>query len=145
MQEKTLPATLDSLVVVRAYVAEAARSAGLDSRKTYNLCLAVDEIATNIVIHGYEEVGLKGDIVLNASHESGQLIIRLLDHGRTYDPDRVPQPDLEDPLKQQTGGWGVFLGKTCVDHFDYTSSTSGNVHRFVVQLRQETIDDRLPR
>ena len=137
MREKTFPGTLDSLALVRAYVSEAARTAGLDSGRTYNLCLAVDEIATNIVLHGYEEVDLKGDIIVEAFQEPGQLIIRLLDHGRTYDPDQVPKPDLENPLKQQSGGWGLFLGKTGVDQFDYTSTDSGNVHRFVVRLPGE--------
>lgn len=134
MSEKIFPGTLDSLAPVRAYVAEAAQAAGLDSSKTYSLCLAVDEIATNIVQHGYEEVGLKGDIVVEVLQQSGQLIIRLLDHGRTYEPDRVPQPDRENPLQQRTGGWGIFLSKIAVDHFDYTSTDIGNVHRFVVRL-----------
>lgn len=134
MQEKRFPATLDSLAPVRTFVSEVARAARLDSGRTYGLCLAVDEIATNIVLHGYEEVGLKGDIVVEALQEVGQLIIRLLDHGRAYDPDQVPEPDLENPLKEQTGGWGVFLSKTRVDQFEYTSTDSGNVHRFVVRL-----------
>lgn len=134
MQEKRFPGTLDSLAPVRAYVTEAGRAAGLDSARIYNLCLAVDEIATNIVLHGYEEVGLKGDIAIEALQERGQLIIRLLDHGRTYDPNQVPKPDLGNPLNQQTGGWGLFLSKTGVDQFDYTSSDSGNVHLFVVHL-----------
>ena len=144
MQEKRFPATLDSLALVRSFVSEVARRARLDSGRIYKLCLAVDEIATNIVLHGYEEVGLTGDIVVEALQERGQLIIRLLDHGQTYDPDQVPQPDLENPLKQQTGGWGVFLGRTGVDQFDYTSTNSGNVHRFVVRLSGEiAADDRL--
>lgn len=133
MKERIFPGTLDSLRLLRAYVSEAARAAGLDGAKTYNLCLAVDEIATNIVLHGYEEVGLKGDIVVEALQEHGQLTIRLLDHGRTYDPDDVPEPDLESPL-QQSGGWGVFLSKKAVDQFDYTATEFGNVHRFVVRL-----------
>lgn len=134
MQEKTFPGTLDSLAPVRAYVTEAGRAAGLDSAKIYKLCLAVDEIATNIVLHGYEEVGLKGDIAIEALQERGQLIIRLLDHGRTYDPDQVPNPDLGNPLNQESGGWGLFLSKTGVDQFDYTSSESGNVHLFAMHL-----------
>lgn len=132
--EKTFPGTLDSLAHVRAYVAEAARAAGLDSGKTYSLCLAVDEIATNIVLHGYDEAGLKGDIIVEALQERGHLTIRLLDHGRTYDPSSVPQPDIENALAQQTGGWGIFLSKTGVDQFDYASTDSGNLHRFVMYL-----------
>ena len=144
MQKQVFPGTLDSLALVRAYVHEAARVAGLDSAKIYNLCLAVDEIATNIVLHGYEEVNLKGDIVVEALQERGQLIIRLLDHGRTYDPEQVPKPDLENPLKQTIGGWGVFLGRNGVDQFDYTSTDSGNMHRFVLRLpREDAADDGL--
>ena len=134
MPEKIFPGTLDSLAPMRAYVAEAARAAGLDSGKTYSLCLAVDEIATNIVLHGYDEAGLKGDIIVEALQDHEQLIIRLLDHGQTYDPDQISQPELEDPMKQQIGGWGIFLSKTGVDQFDYTSTDSGNAHRFVVHL-----------
>lgn len=134
MQEKIFPGTLDSLALVRKYVSEVARAAGLDPSRTYKLCLAVDEIATNIVVHGYEEVGLEGDIIVGAFQENGQLIISLLDHGQTYDPDKVPEPDLQNPLKQTAGGWGLFLGRTYVDQFDYTSTDSGNVHRFVVHL-----------
>jgi len=134
MQQKTFPATLDSLAPVRAYVTEAGRVAGLDPARVYNLCLAVDEIATNIVLHGYEEVGLKGDIAIEALQERRRLIIRLLDHGRSYDPDQVPTPDLGNPLNQQSGGWGLFLSKTGVDQFDYTPSESGNLHLFVVHL-----------
>lgn len=144
MQEKVFPGTLDSLALVRTYVSESARAAGLDSGRIYNLCLAVDEIATNIVLHGYEEVGLKGDIAVEASLARGQLTIRLLDHGRTYDPDRVREPNLQDPLKQQSGGWGLFLSKNAVDQFEYTSSDSGNEHRFVVYVSEKVdADDHL--
>jgi anti-sigma regulatory factor (Ser/Thr protein kinase) len=134
MQEKTFPATLDSLAPLRAYVTEAGRAAGLDSVKIYNLCLAVDEIATNIVLHGYEKMDLKGDIAIEALQERGQLIIRVLDHGRSYEPDQVLNPDLKNPLNQQGGGWGLFLSKTGVDQFDYTPSESGNLHLFAVRL-----------
>jgi serine/threonine-protein kinase RsbW len=135
MEERIFPGTLDSLAPVRAYVTEAARTAGLDEGRTYKLCMAVDEIATNIVLHGYQEVGLRGDITVEAVEEPGNLVIRLVDHGRTYDPNNVPQPDLSSPLSErQTGGLGVFLGKTFVDQFDYTLTDYGNVHRFIVHL-----------
>jgi anti-sigma regulatory factor (Ser/Thr protein kinase) len=135
MQEKTFPGTLDSLAPVRAYVTEAGRAAGLDSARIYNLCLAVDEITTNVVLHGYKEVGLRGDIAVEALQEPGRLIIRLLDHGRRYDPDQAPNPNLANPMNQQIGGWGLFLSKIGVDQFNYTSNDSGNLHLFVMNLR----------
>ena len=141
MQEKSFPGTLDSLSLVRAYVADAARAAGLNSGRTYSLCLAVDEIAMNIVLHGYEEAGIEGDIVIEARQEGDQLIISLSDHGQTYDPDQIPPPDVDNPLSQEDGGWGVFLARTGVDEFDYTSTDSGNVHRFMIRVPEIRADD----
>jgi serine/threonine-protein kinase RsbW len=135
VEVKTFPGTLDSLEPVRECVAAAAHAAGLDRGSTYRLCLAVDEIATNVVLHGYEESGLTGDIVIEVAREPDKLIIRLVDHGRPYSPDLIATPDLQgDLLDRQEGGLGVFLAKDGVDQFDYATTDRGNIHRFVMQL-----------
>ena len=54
MDVLTLPGNFDALSPIRDYVKAAANAAGLDHTATYNLLLAVDEIATNVVVHGYE-------------------------------------------------------------------------------------------
>ncbi len=55
MQTKTLtvPATLDSLAEIAAFVLAAADDAGLGRQARYRLRLAVDELATNTIIYGY--------------------------------------------------------------------------------------------
>ena len=58
----SFPGTLDALEPLRAYVKEAGEAAGLDRSAVYNLCLAIDEIATNVVLYGYEQAGLAGDV-----------------------------------------------------------------------------------
>jgi anti-sigma regulatory factor (Ser/Thr protein kinase) len=58
MKPMTVPATLDSLGAIAEYVLAAAASAGLDKRASYNLRLAVDEIVTNIIVHGYADADL---------------------------------------------------------------------------------------
>ena len=62
MEDLSVPGTLDSLAVIREYVKAAADEAGLDGRRAYRLQLAVDEIATNIVNHGYSEAGITGSV-----------------------------------------------------------------------------------
>ena len=47
-----VPAILQSLSMVRRYVADVADRAELDTRRAYRLCLAVDEVMTNIVMNG---------------------------------------------------------------------------------------------
>jgi serine/threonine-protein kinase RsbW len=55
VEERSLPAVLDSLGEIRRYVKEAAERAGIDEARAYQLQLAVDEIATNIILYGYKD------------------------------------------------------------------------------------------
>ncbi|MFM7580154.1 MAG: ATP-binding protein, partial [Microcystaceae cyanobacterium] len=66
METLTVPGTLDSLAPIAEYVMAVATEAGLEKKAVYKLRLAVDEMASNIIIHGYEEAGLTGEIDLTA-------------------------------------------------------------------------------
>ena len=133
MQPLTLPGTLDSLEDVRKYVTAAAAAAGLDKRATYRLNLAVDEIATNIMTHGYEEAGLEGVLDLKADIDEKKLTISIEDTGATYNP-HVGEVDVELPLEErQIGGLGVYLTIQSVDKFLYERVSEGrNRHTFVM-------------
>ena len=136
--ELTLPGTLDSLEPVRDYVSRVTKAAGLDDSTIYQICLAVDEIATNVVMHGYEEAGLSGNLTVSSSVENGKLVIQLADTGKSYDPSKHDIPDEDDlalPLEERRiGGLGILLAYQGVDDLQYESSEHGNVHRFVKAL-----------
>ncbi len=139
MEAVTFPGTLDALSPIRDYVKEAAASAGVGHSETYNLLLAVDEIATNVIVHGYEEAGLHGDISVEATKQDDSLVIRLSDHGKSYDPNLHQEPDDEGLFKELSdrpiGGLGIMLARDGVDDLQYESTDQGNVHRFVVRLK----------
>jgi serine/threonine-protein kinase RsbW len=65
MESLTVPGTLDSLKAIANYVMAAAEKAGLEKKEAYKLRLAIDEIASNIIIHGYEEADRSGNIDLS--------------------------------------------------------------------------------
>lgn len=136
MDVLTLPGNLDALSPIRDYVKAAANAAGLDHTATYNLLLAVDEIATNVVVHGYEEAGLHGDISVAAKNDGNRLVIELSDRGKSYDPDLHKGPDAEGLSKELSdrpiGGLGIMLAKDGVDDLQYQSTELGNVHRFII-------------
>lgn len=138
MEPQTFPGRLDALEPIRKYVAAAAQSAGLERKAIYKLCLSVDEIATNIVLHGYQEAGLEGDLKIGTSLEGGSLVVLLEDHGRPYDPNfhAVPEPeDLTRPLPSRpVGGLGIYLARDGVDDLQYLATDTANVHRFIVRL-----------
>jgi phosphoserine phosphatase RsbU/P len=139
MDAITLPGTLDALSPIREYVKKAAAAAGLGHAATYNLMLAVDEIATNVVLHGYQEAGLQGDISVAASLQDDRLVIRLCDNGQSWDPNTHRGPDDERLFKELAdrpiGGLGIMLAKDGVDDLQYESTEKGNVHHFVVRLK----------
>jgi serine/threonine-protein kinase RsbW len=136
MKPLTVPGTLDSLALVREHVRAAAAEAGLDKKRAYRLELAVDEIATNIVNHGYLEAGRTGDVVVHASIDAHRLTITLEDSGTPFDPRRLSRPDQIDlPLENRPiGGLGIFLAMENVDEFRYEFAHDRNRNTFVMKL-----------
>lgn len=135
MKSFALPATLDSLGAVSEFVMEIAASAGLDKQASYRLRLAVDEIATNIIVHGYEEAGLQGALELCADIDDRTLTISIEDTGVAFDPRQAPVPETDLPLEQRSiGGLGVYLAIRSVDEFLYERVEDRNRTIFKIHL-----------
>jgi serine/threonine-protein kinase RsbW len=137
MERLTVPGTLESLEVVADYVAAAAAAAGLGEEASYRLRLAVDEIVTNVVLHGYGQSGNTGMLELQAGIEEQRLTIWIEDTGLTYDPQRYQRPEgLDLPIDQrQVGGLGVYLAMRSVDKFLYERVGDRNRHTLIVNRR----------
>jgi serine/threonine-protein kinase RsbW len=134
MEPLTLPGILDSLGAIRDYVRVASEEAGLDKKRTYRLSLAVDEIATNIVTHGYEASDLEGILILWADFTDETLSIVIEDTAPPYDPPLQSAPgDFERPIEErQAGGLGIYLALQNVDHFLYERIEDRNRHTFIM-------------
>jgi anti-sigma regulatory factor (Ser/Thr protein kinase)/putative intracellular protease/amidase len=123
----SFPAALDSLAPIGAAVLAAASAAGLAPPAAYRLRLAVDELATNIIVHGYMGAAA-GTIDVRIEMDEKTLRVVLEDTGVPFDPRTVPVPgDLHLPAEQrQLGGLGVYLALQGVDHFSYEHSEGCN-------------------
>jgi anti-sigma regulatory factor (Ser/Thr protein kinase) len=139
MERLTVPGTLDSLPAIGQYVLSAAAAAELDKKAAYRLRLAVDEIATNVITHGYEEANRTGLLDIQAVIDEAALTIFLEDTGAAYQPDEVSQPThLDQPLAERPlGGLGVYLATQNVDQFRYERTGNRNRHAFVVYRSRE--------
>ena len=72
---------------------------GHSEARSYGLALAIDEIATNIATHGYEEAGITGDIVINNNITSTAVEITVEDSGTPFNPLLQAEPrNLDAPL-----------------------------------------------
>jgi anti-sigma regulatory factor (Ser/Thr protein kinase) len=137
MEPLTVPGTLDSLSAIGQYVLSAAAVAGLDKKPAYRLRLAVDEIATNIISHGYQEANREGVLALHAVIDEATLTIFLEDSGAAYAPDQaLEQISLDRPLAERPiGGLGVYLAMQGVDKFLYERVGDHNRHTFVMNRK----------
>jgi serine/threonine-protein kinase RsbW len=136
MQFLTVPGVLDSLDEIAKFVVATTQAAGLDKKAAYRFRLAVDEIATNIIIHGYEETGNEGDVTLQVELNEHTLTLIIEDTAISYNPNQHDLPDEEDlnePLeKRKIGGLGVYLAIQGVDKFMYERVGNRNRNIFVV-------------
>jgi anti-sigma regulatory factor (Ser/Thr protein kinase) len=141
MENLTVAGTLGSLGAIAKYVMAVAAATGLDKKTSYNLRLAVDEIATNIIIHGYEEAGREGVLDLQAFVDEQTLTISIKDTGVPYDPNqRLTPDDLDQPLEQRKiGGLGVYIAIQGVDKFIYERVGDRNHNIFIVNLSKKAI------
>ncbi len=107
-----------ALEVIRAVTQEA----GLNEQQTHQCQLAVDEVCTNIIEHGYGGDNVDGVIDIVLQLEPERLTIKLLDDSRPFNPLKRPDPDphtaIED--RENTGGWGIFFVKKFMDEVTYS-------------------------
>jgi len=132
-------ANLDSLGHIREFITDSAKLAGLDKSKTYKLCLAVDEIATNIINYGYLRSGIENGIIdITIQITKDQLIAILEDTATPFNPFDRKMPneeELKKPLEErQIGGLGIMLAKENVDEFNYLFQNGKNLNIFSINL-----------
>ena len=136
----TVPGTMDSLSTIAEYVKQVATIAELNRKATYKLRLAVDEIATNIITHGYAEAGLTGEIYLHTNIDNSRLTLAIEDTGVIYNPHEkaaLKQEYLSQTLEtREVGGLGVHLVLESVDEFRYERSGDRNRNIFIMHRNQ---------
>ncbi|MFF8592794.1 ATP-binding protein [Streptomyces sp. NPDC015220] len=128
-----VPATVDSLEPVSDFVLVLGRQARLPQSSLYRFRLAADELATNIVLHGYR--GEPGEIAVDGGIDPDEVWVRFQDDAPAFDPRQgMRAPALDVPLAQrEIGGLGVFLAFTAVDTFEYELVAGRNVSTLVMR------------
>jgi anti-sigma regulatory factor (Ser/Thr protein kinase) len=128
MSTFTFDASFDNLDEIREFVGEAARRGGFSDKEIYSIQLAADEASSNIIEHAYAGVG-NGKIEIDCSISETELKIVMRDHGRSFDPSTVPEPNVKADLSERKiGGLGMYLMRKLMDEVSYKSSAdAGNV------------------
>ncbi|MBV6451512.1 MAG: ATP-binding protein [Anaerolineae bacterium] len=117
------PAKFEFLDEIREFVGTIARENGFGDKDVYNIQLATDEAASNIIEHAYEDI-TDGVLDLSCGMQGEGLTVILVDHGAPFDPSEVPMPDLQaDLADRKIGGLGIFLMRKLMDEVHYHSNS----------------------
>lgn len=137
-----VPSELTRLVDVRAFLRQAADEVGAGEACTADLVQAVDEVATNSIIHGHG--GKPGWVEVDVATDGDRFIVTLEDDAPEFDPTSVPSPDLSiHPGHRRPGGMGVLLARLCVDEMTYRPRPGGgNILTLVRRFERNGKEDR---
>src|SRR5512144_91699 len=97
MKNLQYTAKFEYLDEIREFVGKIARKGGFSDKDVYNIQLATDEAASNIIEHAYQN--MPGKILeLSCDMQGDVITIVLTDYGESFDPSQVPTPDLKADL-----------------------------------------------
>jgi serine/threonine-protein kinase RsbW len=133
------PARFENLEKICDFVDEIAKQAGFDDMARYGIKTAVDEACSNIIDHAYGGEG-RGDIECTCKTIDDEIKVILRDHGRSFDPETVPEPDLSSQIEnRKERGLGLYFMRKLMDeiHFEF-SDKNGNVLTMIKYREKNT-------
>jgi len=100
---------------------------GVSKRQTFEINLALDELFTNIISHGFED-NEEHDVNVTCQKKDGVLKITIEDDGIPFNPIAAPHPNLKCAFKdREVGGLGIHLIRSYMDHIEYSRRGGKNI------------------
>jgi serine/threonine-protein kinase RsbW len=109
-----------------------ARAQCLTEKTVFDLALALEECASNVVNHAFKRDATQ-QFSVTFKRNGSAIFIELRDRGPHFDPTKVecnPPANEDDP----PGGWGIELVRHCTDELQYKREGEENVLRLTKRL-----------
>ncbi len=127
----------DQLNRVRSFVQERLVNTPLDNRALNGILVAVEEVFTNIIRHGY--LYSPGLVRLSITQAPDEIVLEFRDTGREYQWATTARDDYETIVETgRRGSLGMHLVERVVDHVSYERTRDGeNVLQLLKRLHPE--------
>ncbi len=120
----SVKAELEQMPVLRQFVEDTAAAWQAAPDELADVILAVDELATNSALHGYQ--GQPGTVEVLVRRSGTDLVVVITDQAAVFDPTQAPPPDLTLPLElRPMGGVGLHLVRNMVDELRWRARPQG--------------------
>jgi len=111
----TIAAETVNLGIVGNFVRRNAVAFGFSEDEAKSLELAVDEVVSNAIIHGYQSCP-NGRVTVETVHIPEGIMVVVKEWGRSFNPLQAPHPDFQSPLgSRRVGGLGLFIVRKIID------------------------------
>ncbi|TWI05954.1 anti-sigma regulatory factor (Ser/Thr protein kinase) [Luteimonas cucumeris] len=106
---------------------------GVDRALRDDVRLVAEEVACNVVEHGYD-AGAQGEVLVAIERRPGALAMEFRDDGRPFDPLAVSPPLLDADIDQRPlGGLGLHLVRELAQSLSYAREEPYNVLRVTLR------------
>nr|WP_307775415.1 ATP-binding protein [uncultured Cetobacterium sp.] len=121
-----VPSSLKNLSIIRAMTKTYLEHQNVEQKDIMQILSIVDELATNVVEHGYEYKS--GDIIIELQKNEDVIHLIVEDNGIGFD---------EDKISKDEGGMGLFLAKAMADNFKIEKKVNGTKIKVEKKVREE--------
>ncbi len=130
MKELTLPATIENIEKVTAFVNEQLEEIECPMKAQMQIDIAIDELFGNIAHYAYNPETGPATVRVEVTEEPISVVITFIDHGVPYDPLKKDDPDITLSAEERAiGGLGVFMVKKTMDEISYEYMDGKNILR----------------
>ncbi|MBV6493488.1 MAG: hypothetical protein LDLANPLL_01511 [Turneriella sp.] len=136
--KKSFAVEIQAIPAVHNFIKSSLSKYSICPESVTDFIIACDEIASNIVEHGYASApatkGISPKFVLTIHYIPGRVTATFFDSGAAFNPKDAMEPDIQKNLRgEKKGGYGLFLIRKLVDKIVYSARRRLNVTRLVKQ------------
>jgi serine/threonine-protein kinase RsbW len=113
---------------LKAHIQKLGRQYHMLPKVIHDLCLAVEEVVTNIIKYGYQDAD-EHEIKIDWCITEDEVCLTVTDDAQPFNPLEHPTPDLEKPVEDRNvGGLGIYLlRQLLMDDLEYQRTDGRNM------------------
>ena len=121
-----VPSSLKNLSIIRAMTKTYLEHQKVEQKDIMKILSIVDELATNVIEHGYEYKS--GDIIIELQKNNDIIHLVVEDNGVGFD---------ESKISKDEGGMGLFLARAMADNFKVEKKINGTKIKVQKKVKEE--------
>ena len=130
MKEMTIPATVENIEKVTAFVDGQLEQIDCPPKAQMQIDIAIDELFGNIAQYAYNPETGPATVRVEVTQSPTSVVITFIDHGIPYDPLKTAEPDITLSAEERAiGGLGIFMVKKTMDEITYEYKNGQNILR----------------